>query len=88
MVKNFLNENLNKESIVNCVEVLYNGYSGKDLEEYLIRDKKIPSIKKYDALIYLNKIIKEVRDEKIILTSTLNNIFFRSNIDLENISVI
>ena len=88
-LKKYLNENLNKETIVNCVEVLYNnGYSGKDLEEYLIRDKKIPSIKKYDALIYLNKIIKEVRDEKIILTSTLNNIFFRSNIDLENISVI
>lgn len=87
-LKKFISDNLTENNVINCVETLYNnGYSGKDLEDFINRDKKIDSTKKCKLLIYLTKITKEIRDEKIILACTLNNMFFRSNIDLENIDV-
>ena len=87
-LKKFISDNLNKDNLIKCVEILYNnGYNGKDLEEFIIRDKKMISNTKCKLLIYLTKITKEIRDEKIILTCTLNNMFFRSNIDLENIEI-
>ena len=87
-LKKYISENLKENNITNSVETLYNnGYNGKDLEDFIIRDKKFDSNKKCKLLIYLSKITKEIRDEKIILTCTLNNMFFRSNIDLENIDV-
>ena len=88
-MKKFISDNVTENNVTNAVETLYNnGYSGKDLEDFINRDKKLDSTKKCKLIIYLSKITKEIRDEKIILTSTLNNIFFRSNIDLENIMLI
>ena len=48
----------------------------KDLEDFINRIKNIDSDKKCNLLIYLNKVVKEIRNEKIILTCMLNNIFF------------
>ena len=87
-LKKYITDNLKPETLINCVETLYNnGYNAKDLEDFINRDKNIGSDKKCNLLIYLNKVVKEIRNEKIILTCMLNNIFFRSNIDLENIDV-
>lgn len=87
-LKKFLNDTLKENTLVECVDTLYNnGYNAKDLEDYINRDKKIDSVKRCKLLIYLNKVCREIRNEKIILTCTLNNMFFRSNIDLENIHV-
>ena len=67
-------------------EKLYNkAYSGYDLVTY-IENKMPESERKYKLLITYYKIKKEFRNEKLCILYLLNNIFFRSNESLENIS--
>ena len=61
------------------------GYSTLDLVEY-IKDMEINDIKKYEYLVFIQKIKKEFREEKLLLVCVLNFILKRSDYNLENIS--
>ena len=79
-------EKSKKEEIWELAEKLYEkGYSGLDLVEY-IKDLKIEEEKKYEYLVFIQKIKKEFRDEKLLMLSILNFLLIRSDYHLENIS--
>ena len=60
MVKKFLNDTVKENTLVECVDILYNnGYNAKDLEDYINRDKKIDSVKRCKLLIYLIKCLEK-----------------------------
>ena len=82
-----LNKKLTNISELFCLtEKLYNkAYSGVDLVEY-IKNKFPENEEKYKLLITFYKIKKEFRSEKLCILYLLNNIYFRSNVNLENIS--
>jgi DNA polymerase III delta prime subunit len=64
---------------------LYNkGITGLDLLQYITNTYK-ESKEKYELLITIQKIKKELRSEKLIILTALNFISFRSESDLENI---
>jgi DNA polymerase III delta prime subunit len=72
--------------IIDISEKLYEkGYSTLDLVEY-IKEMEIEEIKKYEYLVFIQKIKKEFREEKLLLTCVLNFILKRSDYNLENIS--
>lgn len=74
------------EKIWETAEKLYEkGYSGLDLVEY-IKDAKIEEEKKYEYLVFIQKIKKEFRDEKLLMLCILNFLLIRSDYNLENIS--
>tara|TARA_Y100000817_G_C16722118_1_gene484116 strand:+ start:10 stop:831 length:822 start_codon:yes stop_codon:yes gene_type:complete len=92
-LKKYLTEqtnNINMESftsIINIVNELYNhGYTCKDLEEYILKEKTICYEEKIHMLVSYSKIKTGIKNEKFILLYLLNSMFFRSNIDLENIA--
>ena len=60
------------------------GYSGLDIINYLEKTKMCNK-KKYMLLILIDKIKREIRNEKLLIFVILN-IIFRSNINLENIA--
>lgn len=68
-------------------EKLYEkAYSALDILKYI--DKNIPdNFYKYQQFIIFQKFKKEIRNEKICILFLLNNIFFRYNDHLENISI-
>jgi len=76
----------NHLELFKLTEKLYNkAYSGLDLVNYI--ENKFPDNKiKFKILIIFQKIKKEFRNEKTCILYLLNNIFFRSNDILENIS--
>lgn len=57
------------------------GYCGLDLltllENHKFMEKEISLEKRYELLICFNKVIKEIRNEKLILFFILNFIFFK-----------
>ena len=59
-------------------------FTGIDLTNYIINTFK-SGLYKYQLLITIQKIKKEIRSEKLIILSILNFISFRSESDLENI---
>jgi hypothetical protein len=65
------------------------GYSGLDimilLENHKFMEKEITIEKRYELLICFHKIIKEIRNEKIILFFMLNFLFLSLDCSLENI---
>jgi DNA polymerase III delta prime subunit len=74
------------------VKLYEKGYSGNDLIKYIenaenIGGKTQDEIYKYQILITFNKIKKEIRNEKILLFFLLKFLFLRSEIDLENITI-
>ena len=81
-----------KTSLVNIVLIadkLYNkGYSGLDLLNYIERSKTTAGLEKYKLLAAITKIKGEFRNEKLTMCWILSLSFFRSNLDLENISFI
>ena len=92
-LKKYLTEHKKKmdaksfSSITKIVNELYDhGYNCKDLEEYLLKDKNIDYKERLDILVSYSKIKTGFKNEKLILLYLLNNLFFRSNIDLENIA--
>jgi len=83
--KNLL-EKIKKENIEEISEILYEkGYSAIDLVEY-IKELKINDEKKYEYLVFIQKIKKEFRDEKLLMLVILNFLLIRSNDNLENIT--
>ena len=59
------------------------GYSGLDLINYI--ETMEDDVKKYEKLLFLNKIRKEFRDEKLFMIIILDLLYLRNNPDLENI---
>jgi len=79
-------EKSEKDEIWETAEKLYEkGYSGLDLVEY-IKDLKIDEGKKYEYLVFIQKVKKEFRDEKLLMMCILNFLLIRSDYHLENIS--
>ena len=66
------------------------GYSALDIIE-LIEKESLESVgitphKKYDLLFTFNKILCEIRNEKLIIMFILNFLFLSSDVNLENIN--
>ena len=83
------NNNTNK-TILNLAEKLYEkGYCGLDLMDYIINNwKKCENNEnKYRILLFIQKIKREFRNEKIFIFLILNFMFIRSDIHLENLLV-
>jgi len=79
-------EKINKKDIHSISENLYEkGYSALDIIEY-IKDLDIDQLKKYEYLVYIQKIKKEFREEKLLMSSILHFLLKRSDYTLENIS--
>lgn len=78
-------ETINSIDIINLTNKLYNlAFSGDLLIQY-IKNNIENNINKYNFLLLIESIKKEIRDEKLIIFVCLNFIYFRYNIDLENI---
>jgi hypothetical protein len=85
ILKNNNNDSTNSIDIINLTNKLYNlAFSGDLLIQY-IKNNIENNINKYNFLLLIESMKKEIRDEKIIIFVCLNFIFFRYNIDLENI---
>tara|TARA_B100001093_G_scaffold519702_1_gene609931 strand:- start:4751 stop:5560 length:810 start_codon:yes stop_codon:yes gene_type:complete len=81
-----INKKTEPELLFSVVEKLYNkGISGLDIIDYI--EKNIPlSKKKLFLLLFINKIKKEIRNEKTIMYFILLISFIRYNDNLENIT--
>ncbi len=90
-LKNQLDKKNNYNNIQKCkkltVTLYEKGFSALDLMDY-IEKSYINNILKYKLLIYLDKIRKEFRNEKILIYIILYNMLMRKMITLENIVVI
>jgi hypothetical protein len=62
------------------------GYSALDLINYIERSPDIEEGRKYEYLIAFDKVRREFRNEKLLLTFILNFLLFRCDLNLENIS--
>ena len=79
-------EKINEKEIHFISEHLYEkGYSALDIIEY-IKDLDIDALKKYEYLVYIQKIKKEFREERLLMSSILHFLLKRSDYTLENIS--
>jgi len=80
------NINNTKITIFTMSERLYEkGYSCLDIINY-IENMEIDAEKKYEYLVFAQKIKGEIRDEKLLMTIVLYFILIRSDYKLENIS--
>jgi len=76
----------NYMDLTETVTLLYEkGYNGLDLMHYL-ENAEMHNERRYYLLLVFNKVKREFRSEKLLLLFMLDLIFFRSEIDLENIS--
>jgi DNA polymerase III delta prime subunit len=83
----FNNKTSLSELTERSVKLYEKGYSGNDLIKYIETADQLDEIYKYQVLITFNKIKKEIRNEKILLFFLLKFLFLRSEIDLENITI-
>ena len=87
-LKKKLDKKTNYNTIQKCKTLtltLYEkGFSALDLMNY-IEKSSIDNVLKYKLLIYIDKIRKEFRNEKILIYIILYNILMRKMIILENI---
>lgn len=60
------------------------GISGLDLIDYIENDKTLDDTNKYKALIFIHKVKKEFRNERLLIIFILNILLIRSNQSLEN----
>ena len=74
--------------LIKLSEKLYNnGYSGNILIDFI--NKKLPNDTNKNIFLLTMEIAKKnMRNEKLLILFCLNHIYFRNNIDLENISSI
>ena len=88
MVKKKIEKKTNYNTIQKCKTLtltLYEkGFSALDLMNY-IETSSIDNVLKYKLLIYIDKIRKEFRNEKILIYIILYNISIRKMVTLENI---
>ena len=61
------------------------GFSGIELIEYIKIHWKKSEYEKYTVLLFLQKIKRDFRNEKIFIFIILNLLLIRSDLDLENI---
>ena len=74
--------------ILNLTNKLYNnGFTGNMLL-YYIKNRLVDCKEKYKFLLVLDIYKKEIRNELLIIMFCLNYIYFRNNINLENIGFI
>jgi hypothetical protein len=79
-------DKLKKEEIWSISEKIYEkGYSELDLIEYIKENIKNDE-KKYEYLVFIQRIKKEFREEKLLIMIILNFILIRKDYSLENIS--
>ena len=79
-------DKLKKEEIWSISEKIYEkGYSALDLIEYIKENIKNDE-KKYEYLVFIQRIKKEFREEKLLIMIILNFILIRKDYSLENIS--
>tara|TARA_Y100000748_G_scaffold292304_1_gene280652 strand:+ start:92 stop:901 length:810 start_codon:yes stop_codon:yes gene_type:complete len=72
--------------LINIVELLYEkGYSALDVMHAIEISVKIPTTKKYGLLIHFDKIRREFRNEKLLISYILTLTFLRPDCNLENI---
>ena len=73
-------KNINMTNIIPLVQLLYqNGYNALNLIEH-VREKK-----NYLFLVYINKIRKEFRNEKLLMFFILYFVFLRKDLSFKNI---
>lgn len=74
------------KELCNISQILYEkGYSGIDVVKYYENNAE-ESVKKYMFLLAFSKVKSEFRSEKLLILFMLNFMFFRSDVDLENMS--
>lgn len=74
--------------IPELVDKLYHhGFTANLIVNY-IELNTTDNLEKYKFLIYFDKFKQEIRNEKILIFFTLNYLFFRFKLDIENINVI
>ena len=79
-------EKIKENDIIEISETLYErGYSALDLIEY-IKELKIDEIKKYEYLVFFQKIKREFREERLLMACMLHFVLKRLDYSLENIS--
>lgn len=79
-------EKLKTANIYLLSEKLYEkGYSCLDVINY-IKEMAIDDEKKYEYLVFIQKIKREFRNEKLLMSCILHFLLIRSNYTLENIS--
>jgi hypothetical protein len=76
----------NKEIDIISEQLYEKGYSALDLIEYIKDMDDINEIKKYEYLIFIQKIKKEFREEKLLINCILFFVLKRLDYTLENIS--
>jgi hypothetical protein len=73
-----------------CTKFYEKGYSGLDILTLLENPKFLENIisieKRYELLVYFNRVRREFRNEKLLILFILNFIFLSSELSLENIS--
>ncbi len=79
-------DKIKEYEVIEISETLYEkGYSALDLVEY-IKDMKIDELKKYEYLVFIQKIKGEFREERLLMACILNFVLKRLDYTLENIS--
>jgi DNA polymerase III delta prime subunit len=79
-------EKIKEKEVLEISDILYEkGYSALDLVEY-VKDMKIEEIKKYEYLVFIQKVKKEFREERLLMSCILYFVLKRLDYSLENIS--
>ena len=79
-------DKIKEGNVIEISEILYEkGYSALDLVEY-IKELKIEEIKKFEYLVFIQKIKGEFREERLLMACILNFVLKRLDYSLENIS--
>ena len=84
-----MNSKNNYNSIKKCqvlsLKLYERGFSSLDIIDYIEKVKNLDTETKYNILIYIDKMRKEFRNEKLLMLNLLYIYFMRKKIDLENI---
>lgn len=88
-LKKIMNSRNNYNSISKCkvlsLKIYERGFSALDIINYIENVKNLDREIKYNILIFIDKMRKEFRNEKLLILNILNILFLRKKIDLENI---
>ena len=80
------NNEISNNEITTISKQLYEkGYSGLDLIEY-IHESNLDELKKYELLIFIQKIKREFREERLLIACILHFLLKRLDYNLENIT--
>ena len=79
-------DKIKDQDVISISETLYEkGYSALDITEYT-KTMPLDEMKRYESLVFIQKIKGEFRDEKVLMACILNFILKRLDYQLENIS--